>query len=108
MKRILFLILIICLEGCAKEPVDLKYQKQFAGNGFTGYTDHDLGKNQFEIQVRGSLGYSNDPMMESFFNRRASELCKGKPYIQSTTWKDQGIVMEMFTAQIILNVFLRV
>ena len=48
-----------------------------------GYTDQKLGTNRYLLKFVGN-GFTSREIVQQHWNRRASELCNGKPYKSET------------------------
>ncbi len=71
---VLIIIAILTTAGCmVRDPI---YQPMQSGEG---YEEAEVAPNEFVIHVRGTSGASGQ-VVESFFSRRARQLCGGNNY----------------------------
>lgn len=74
MKRSLCAVVILSAAACSSS---FPYVRD-NGSG-VGYSDKELEKNVYEIQIRGH-GNSKPDTLVYYFHRRAGELCEQNPY----------------------------
>ena len=83
MKKLFILSIPFLLCACGA-PMATPYQPIINGEG---YSDREIGKDEYEIQVRGNQITSYETLV-MHFDRRASELCQGHNYDSSLRKKE--------------------
>ena len=78
MRKFLILTLPLLLTACGA-PMSTPYQPLMNNEG---YSDREIGKDEYEIQVRGNHITAHETLIVHF-DRRASELCQGNNYDSS-------------------------
>lgn len=78
MKKLLILSMPLLLSACGA-PMSTPYQPLMNNEG---YSDREIAKDEYEIQVRGNYITAHETLI-MHFDRRASELCQGNNYDSS-------------------------
>ena len=73
MKKLIIFLSILILTGCSSTYGKYSW---FSGDG---YEEVRLGDGIYNLTYRGN-GFTSNQQVLSLWNRRAKELCKGKPY----------------------------
>ena len=81
MKKLTIISILFLLSACGTtaQPTATPYQPLINNEG---YADREIGKDEYEIQVRGNYITTHETLI-MHFDRRASELCQGNNYDSS-------------------------